>query len=100
MSSDIKITNCSIYLHKFDENEQKLKETDGKFITPFQFEKAKEIYNNFNDDKKILTLVVAETQMGKTGIMQALTYEFVKNSNKSSNCPKKTYDVKHRKYLV
>ena len=81
MSSDIKITNCSIYLHKFDENEQKLKETDGKFITPFQFEKAKEIYNNFNDDKKILTLVVAETQMGKTGIMQALTYEFVKNSN-------------------
>ena len=81
MSSDKKITNHSIYLHKFDENEKKLKEKEGKFITPFQFEKAKEIYDNFNYDKKILSLVVAETQMGKTGIMQALTYEFVKNGN-------------------
>ena len=79
---DLKITNQSIYLYNFEENEKILKETEGKFITDYQFEKAREIYNNFYKDiDKILTLVVAETQMGKTGIMQALTYEFVKNDN-------------------
>ena len=79
-----KISNQSIYLHNFEENEKNLKEIDGKFITPFQFEQAKKIYKDFYDidcDKKILTLIVAETQMGKTGIIQALTYEFVKNDN-------------------
>ena len=79
-----KITNQSIYLHNFEENEKTLKEMDGKFITPFQFEQANKIYKDFYDidcDKKILTLIVAETQMGKTGIIQALTYEFVKNDN-------------------
>jgi hypothetical protein len=79
-----KITNQSIYLHNFEENEKTLKEMDGKFITPFQFEQAKKIYKDFYDidcDKKILSLIVAETQMGKTGIIQALTYEFVKNDN-------------------
>lgn len=81
---DLKITNQSIYLYNFEENEKRLKETDGKFITDYQFEKAKEIYKDFYDidsDKKILSLIVAETQMGKTGIIQALTYEFVKNDN-------------------
>jgi hypothetical protein len=81
---DLKITNQSIYLHNFEENEKRLKETEGKFITDYQFEKAKEIYKDFYDidcDKKILSLIVAETQMGKTGIIQALTYEFVKNDN-------------------
>ena len=79
-----KITNQSIYLHNFEENEKTLKEMNGKFITPFQFEQANKIYKDFYDidcDKKILTLIVAETQMGKTGIIQALTYEFVKNDN-------------------
>jgi hypothetical protein len=79
-----KITNQSIYLHNFEENEKTLKELDGKFITPYQFEIAKKIYKDFYDidcDKKILSLIVAETQMGKTGIIQALTYEFVKNDN-------------------
>jgi hypothetical protein len=79
-----KITNQSIYLHNFEENEKTLKEMDGKFITQFQFEQANKIYKDFYDidcDKKILTLIVAETQMGKTGIIQALTYEFVKNDN-------------------
>lgn len=79
-----KITNQSIYLHNFEENEKTLKEMDGKFITPFQFEQANKIYKDFYDidcDKKILSLIVAETQMGKTGIIQALTYEFVKNDN-------------------
>jgi hypothetical protein len=79
-----KITNQSIYLHNFEENEKTLKEIDGKFITPFQFDQANKIYKDFYDidcDKKILTLIVAETQMGKTGIIQALTYEFVKNDN-------------------
>jgi hypothetical protein len=81
---DLKITIQSIYLYNFEENEKRLKETDGKFITDYQFEKAKEIYKDFYDidsDKKILSLIVAETQMGKTGIIQALTYEFVKNDN-------------------
>ena len=79
-----KITNQTIYLHNFEENEKTLKEIDGKFITPFQFEQANKIYKDFYDiycDKKILSLIVAETQMGKTGIIQALTYEFVKNDN-------------------
>lgn len=79
-----KITNQNIYLHNFEENEKTLKELDGKFITPYQFEQAKKIYKDFYDidcDKKILSLIVAETQMGKTGIIQALTYEFVKNDN-------------------
>jgi hypothetical protein len=81
-----KITNCDIYLHKFDDNENKLKENGGKFITPYQFEKAKEIYNNFKDkDNKRLSLIVAETQMGKTGIMQALTREFIENDNIEPN---------------
>jgi hypothetical protein len=75
----------SIYLHNFEENEKRLKKNKGKFITPYQFEQAIKIYNNFNENKKILSLVVAETQMGKTGIMQALTYEFVKNDNIDPN---------------
>jgi hypothetical protein len=69
---DLKITNQSIYLYNFEENEKRLKETDGKFIIDYQFEKAKEIYKDFYDidyDKKILSLIVAETQMGKTGII-------------------------------
>ena len=79
-----KITNQTIYLHNFEENEKTLKEIDGKFITPFQFEQANKIYKDFYDiycDKKILSLIVAETQMGKTGIMQALTREFVEYGN-------------------
>jgi len=75
----------SIYLHNFEENEKNLKKNKGKFITPYQFEQAIKIYNDFNENKKILSLVVAETQMGKTGIMQALTYEFVKNDNIDPN---------------
>lgn len=41
----------------------------------------KKIYNYCNDGNKNHSLIVAETQMGKTGIMQALTREFVENGN-------------------
>jgi hypothetical protein len=39
------ITNRNIYIHNFDKNENELKNANGKFITPYQFEKAREIYN-------------------------------------------------------
>jgi len=75
------ITNRDIYLYKFDKNEEELKENGGKYITEFQYKSAKKIYNYCNDDKKNHSLIIAETQMGKTGIMQALTREFVENGN-------------------
>lgn len=73
-------TEQQIYIHLFDKNEALLHDTNGKFITEFQYEKAREIYNKCNNTK-ILTLIVAETQMGKTGILQALTREFVEKDN-------------------
>lgn len=75
------ITNRDIYLYNFDKNEEELKKNGGKIITEFQYNVAKKIYNYCNDDNKNHSLIVAETQMGKTGIMQALTREFVENSN-------------------
>jgi hypothetical protein len=75
------ITNRDIYLYKFDKNEEELKENGGKNITDFQYKEAKKIYNYCNDGIKNHSLIIAETQMGKTGIMQALTREFVENGN-------------------
>ena len=76
------LTNRDIYIHNFDKNENELKNANGKFITPYQFEQAKEIYNFFTFNKELLNLlIVAETQMGKTGIIQALTRIFVEENN-------------------
>jgi hypothetical protein len=76
------ITNRNIYIHNFDKNENELKNANGKFITPYQFEKAREIYNFFISNSELLNLLmVAETQMGKTGIIQALTRIFVEENN-------------------
>lgn len=70
------------YIYNFDENERKLKENNGKFITEYQYKIANDIYNKFYENKEcVLVLGVAETQMGKTGIMQAVTREFVINDN-------------------
>jgi hypothetical protein len=75
------ITNRDIYLYNFDKNEEELKKNGGKIITEFQYNVAKKIYNYCNDGNKKHSLIVAETQMGKTGIMQALTREFVEYGN-------------------
>ena len=53
-----KISNQSIYLHNFEENEKNLKEIDGKFITPFQFEQAKKIYKDFYDIDKNTVIII------------------------------------------
>ena len=70
------------YIYDFDKNEKELKENNGKFITEYQYKIANDIYNKFNENNEcVLVLAVAETQMGKTGIMQAVTREFVINDN-------------------
>ena len=62
------------YIYDFDKNEKELKENNGKFITEYQYKIANDIYNKFNQNNEcVLVLAVAETQMGKTGIMQAVT---------------------------
>ena len=68
------------YIYNFDEKERLLKENNGTFISEYQYKIANDIYNKFYENKDcVLVLGVSETQMGKTGIMQATTREFVIN---------------------
>lgn len=78
--SNLSLIN-QLYIQEFDNNEKKLKENNGKFITDYQYKIANDIYNIFNKNKEcVLGLAIAETQMGKTGIMQAITKEFIINN--------------------
>lgn len=81
LSSKKLIRERDIYINNFDKNEEELKETGKNFITDYEYKVANDIYNNYKYNNKVISLVVAESEIGKTGIIQALTREFIYNND-------------------